>query len=73
MTFANYTRATETGLGLEISAALHHLMQRFSDYRIYRATLNELQNLDDRSLADLGLHRSGLRSAALEAVYGIQN
>ena len=73
MTFATYSRATETGLGLELSAALHHLMQRVSDYRIYRETLAELQKLDDRALADLGLHRSGLRGEALRAVYGTQD
>lgn len=73
MTFANYSRATETGLGLELGAALNHLMQRVADYRIYRATLSELQGLSDRSLADLGLHRSGLRGIALHAVYGTQH
>lgn len=73
MTFANYSRATETGLGLELGAALNHMMQRVADYRIYRATLSELQGLSDRSLADLGLHRSGLRGVALHAVYGTQN
>lgn len=72
MTFANYSRATETGLGLELGAALNHLMQRVADYRIYRATLSELHALSDRSLADLGLHRSGLRGVALQAVYGGQ-
>jgi|EP00581_Thalassiosira_minuscula_P022349 uncharacterized protein YjiS (DUF1127 family) len=71
MTFVNYTRAAETGLGLELASALHHLMQRFTDYRVYRKTLAELRALDDRTLADLGIPRCGVRAEALRAVYGL--
>jgi uncharacterized protein YjiS (DUF1127 family) len=70
MAFANYTRATDTGLSLEISAVVHTLMTRAVDYRAYRKTLAELRALDNRTLADLGLHRSGLRAEAIRAVYG---
>ena len=73
MTFATYTRAAETGLGLEFSAALHQMKLRFADYRIYRATLKELGKLDDRTLADLGIARSGIRAKAHEAVYGTRD
>ncbi|MCZ0813364.1 DUF1127 domain-containing protein [Roseovarius sp. EGI FJ00037] len=73
MTYASYTRAAETGLGLEFSAALHHMMLRFADYRIYRTTLNELRKLDDRTLADLGIARSGIRAKAHEVVYGTRD
>jgi uncharacterized protein YjiS (DUF1127 family) len=73
MSFTSYTRAAETGLGLELSAALHHAMQRLSDYRTYRSTLNELRRLDDRTLADIGIPRSGLRAEAIHAVYGTRD
>ncbi|MBT0956227.1 DUF1127 domain-containing protein [Alphaproteobacteria bacterium KMM 3653] len=37
--------------------------------KAYRATLNELQELSNRELSDLGMHRSNLRSIAYQAVY----
>ena len=36
---------------------------------IYRATVAELNSLSSRNLADLGIHRSSIRSLAYEAVY----
>ncbi|MFC6686767.1 DUF1127 domain-containing protein [Jhaorihella thermophila] len=41
--------------------------ERFAEYRRYRRTVNELSELSDRELADLGLHRSAIKSVALEA------
>ena len=74
MAFANETRTTTpSGLALEISIAVHHLVQAIVDYRAYRATLAELRDLDTRTLADLGLNRSGLRAAAHKAVYGTRH
>ena len=35
--------------------------------RVYAKTLTELSRLSNRELADLGLHRSQLRSVALQA------
>lgn len=54
------------------------LLSRFSDLRttlaekmarraVYRRTLNELYSLSDRDLADLGIHRSQVRSIAWQA------
>jgi uncharacterized protein YjiS (DUF1127 family) len=39
--------------------------------RAYSTTLNELSALSDRDLADLGLHRSGIKAVALEAARNI--
>lgn len=36
----------------------------------FRTTLRELNELSGRELADLGLHRSQLKSVAMEATYG---
>ena len=47
------------------------LMNRFSRYKMYRRTLNELSALSDRELADLGLSRSGLRRLAYQAAYDV--
>ncbi len=48
---------------------LRGVIQRVAQYRMYRATLNELQHLGDRELDDLGLHRSQLRAVAYDAAY----
>lgn len=71
MAFNTQTRAAHSALALEISAGVHHLVQAANDFRLYRATLRELSRLDDRTLADLGLHRSGIRAAARKAIYGL--
>lgn len=70
MAIGHETRTTQSALALEISAFVHHLVQAAHDHRAYRQTLRELSRLDDAALADLGLHRSGIRAAAREAVYG---
>lgn len=41
----------------------------FARYRAYRNTLNELQSLSSRELADLGLSRACVRDVAREAAY----
>jgi uncharacterized protein YjiS (DUF1127 family) len=41
-----------------------------SDYRLYLATMRELQQLSDRDLSDLGIHRTLIREIAYESVYG---
>lgn len=39
-------------------------------HRIYRTTLQELERLDDRDLADLGIRRSEIRRIAWNAGFG---
>lgn len=60
----------ESGLGEKFSSALHNLKARYIQSRVYRTTLSELSNLTDRDLADLGIHRSAIKSIAYEAAYG---
>ncbi len=55
--------APATGLASLIEAAKF----RFARYRVYRQTVNELSELSDRELADLGLHRSMIRRLAIQA------
>jgi uncharacterized protein YjiS (DUF1127 family) len=42
----------------------------WADRRLYRATFDELSQLNDRELADLGLTRFMVREVAYESVYG---
>ena len=58
------TRALAT-LGQWFEAAAENRAKR----RVYRTTLNELQQLSRRELADLGLHASELKRVAYEAAY----
>ena len=46
------------------------LRASWQNYRAYRATLAELQALNDRQLADFGMRRDGVRAAARRAAYG---
>lgn len=71
MAYQNHTRTAQAGLALEISATVHRLIQAAHDRRAYRKTVRELSRLDDQTLADLGMHRSGIRAAAHKTVYGV--
>ncbi|SPJ23898.1 hypothetical protein PAA8504_01717 [Palleronia abyssalis] len=46
------------------------LRTRFEAWKVFRQTRRELNELSDRELADLGLHRSGITAVAREAAYG---
>jgi uncharacterized protein YjiS (DUF1127 family) len=67
-TFAQFShtsfplRATHT-----MSRVLNNAGQRYARYQAYTQTLSELRALSDRDLADLGMHRSGLKAIAAEA------
>lgn len=42
---------------------------RFAQYRTYRKTLEELESLTDRELADMGIARHSIRAIAYQAAY----
>ncbi len=46
------------------------IRKAMADYRLYRATLEELDQLSDRDLSDLGISRASVRDIARESVYG---
>ncbi|MEO0916712.1 MAG: DUF1127 domain-containing protein [Pseudomonadota bacterium] len=52
-----------------MSTRFGRLAQSFERYKVYRTTLNELNNLGDRELNDLGLQRSNFREIARNAAY----
>lgn len=45
------------------------LTKRYARYKTYRRTLEELERLTDRELADMGVSRLTLRSIAYKAAY----
>ena len=59
----------QAGLNKRFQAALKSLTARYAQYRVYRETMNELQGLSNRELADLGLSRSEIRRVAYHAAY----
>lgn len=45
------------------------LIARYSRYKTYRTTLNELSALSNRELSDLGMNRSQIRAVAWSVAY----
>lgn len=65
LTYGARNRAFDAGHGL-----FARLGKTIADYRLFRATRDELERLTDRELADLGLHRANIADVARESVYG---
>ena len=70
-----YTTHTDRALGNDtigqrFGTARATFAERFARYRTYRQTLNELAQLSDRDLQDLGVFRADIRSIAHQAAYG---
>lgn len=61
---------TTTAPAAGISGLVARISERFARYRVYRETHNELNQLTDRELADLGLSRATIPAVAHEAAYG---
>ncbi|SLN35383.1 hypothetical protein AQS8620_01227 [Aquimixticola soesokkakensis] len=68
MAYASNIRTVETGLRLP--ALFKGLGERFARYQVYRSTLNELNTLSTRELADLGISAANVRAIAYQAAYG---
>ncbi|MBK5945835.1 hypothetical protein CCR83_05065 [Rhodobacter veldkampii DSM 11550] len=70
MALAHDIRSVEHGLADRIAAFVSGLSEARQRRKVYRQTLRELAALSTRELADMGLHRSMITRAALEAAYG---
>lgn len=66
MAYAN----TATTTAPRSSGLMARLIEAAAARKVYRTTLTELQALDNRDLADLGISRSMIKSIAYEAAYG---
>jgi uncharacterized protein YjiS (DUF1127 family) len=62
----------QTGFVGKLQAIKADLGARYSRYRAFRTTVNDLAILPDSVLADMGLTRSQIRSVAYEFAYGAQ-
>ncbi len=65
---ANAITTLEGGFGGV--GVIARVRRALDDYRLYRATLDELGALNDRELADLGISRLSIREIAYDSVYG---
>lgn len=68
MAYVN-SRATSVGLIDRLISALTHVKAAIERRRLYVQTLDELNALTDRELADLGISRAKVADVAREAAY----
>jgi len=67
MAFASDNRIQTLPLADRFAGVVAQIQENLRKRKVYRATLNELYQLSEAELADIGLNRSVLRSVALEA------
>ncbi|WP_342076216.1 DUF1127 domain-containing protein [Yoonia sp. SS1-5] len=70
MAFITDTRNASLSLGDRFANFRANLAEATAKRKIYKTTLTELSALSSRDLADLGLHRSQIKTVAYEAAYG---
>jgi len=70
MAFVNDIRGYEANLINRIGAGFRSLGEAYEKRRMFNATVRELESLDARMLADLGLSRGDIYDAAFKAAYG---
>ena len=71
MAYAHHITAAPLSLAARFGEIIDQARDAMRARRVYRQTLNELQALSARDLADLGIGRSEIHAIALEAAYGI--
>jgi uncharacterized protein YjiS (DUF1127 family) len=66
MAFMTETRSAAGSLAERFGRVRAAIADRYASYALYRRTFAELQALDDRDLADLGLARADIMAIARE-------
>lgn len=69
MSMFNEVAPVRPAINNRVGVFLTGVSQRFAQYRTYRRTLDELEALTDRELADLGVSRQLLSAVAYRAAY----
>jgi uncharacterized protein YjiS (DUF1127 family) len=70
MAYVNNTRVGTITLADRVAALMKSVRLAVERRAVYHRTLRELNALNDRDLADLGLHRATIVDVAAEAAYG---
>lgn len=68
---SNSQQTVQTGLAARFDAIVIDIRARLARRRVFNQTLNELQGLSNRELADLGLSRGEIRRIAWQAAYEV--
>lgn len=71
MAYATDIRTVKLGLRDRVSAILQAFAEAREQRKVYYTTLKELQALNNRELADLGISASEIPFIAREAAYGV--
>ncbi len=69
MAFVTETRTGGTSIFARFAALRSDLLKNYSQYRVYRTTLNELRDLSARELNDMGIGAGDIQRIAREAAY----
>lgn len=67
MAYAHHARTLDDTFDTRSGGLWPAVTARLASYRAYRRTLDELSQLSDRDLADMGMHRSTIGDVAREA------
>ena len=70
MAFITETRTHGITLVQRFTVLLENIAAARAQRKVYTTTVDELDNLSNRELADLGLTRASIKSIAYEAAYG---
>lgn len=70
MAFITETRTHGITLVQRFTVLLENVAAARAQRKVYTTTVDELDNLSNRELADLGLTRASIKSIAYEAAYG---
>lgn len=67
MAFITENRTATVSLADRFAAFAANVSEAYAQRKLYSTTFHELNALSNRELADLGIHRSMIKSIALEA------
>ena len=71
MAYQAQTQFAGASFGARFAAFRAEIAQKLAAHKVYTTTVNELEALNNRELADLGLARCDIKRIALEAAYGM--